>query len=134
MAVYTEVSDDALRAFLALYEIGEVISKEEEVGELVLVEARGYILTLYEKRVKAEDLPFFIGLMEHLAGGASPVLSQFATAPTWRSASSPAGRRRSSHFSTPYRIRRRTFAIAARLERRWRVDFPRVFNSKMWAI
>ena len=73
MAVYTEVSDDALRAFLALYEIGEVtsfkgIAEGVENSNFLMRTATGqYILTLYEKRVKAEDLPFFIGLMEHLA-------------------------------------------------------------------
>src|ERR1700761_3677608 len=73
MAVYTEVSDDALRAFLTLYDIGEVtsfkgIAEGVENSNFLLRTTRGqYILTLYEKRVKAEDLPFFIGLMEHLA-------------------------------------------------------------------
>jgi homoserine kinase type II len=74
MAVYTEVADDALSAFLALYDIGEVtsfkgIAEGVENSNYLLRTASGqYILTLYEKRVKAEDLPFFIGLMEHLAG------------------------------------------------------------------
>src|SRR6185437_11177418 len=74
MAVYTEVPDDALSAFLALYDIGEVtsfkgIAEGVENSNYLLRAASGqYILTLYEKRVKAEDLPFFIGLMEHLAG------------------------------------------------------------------
>jgi homoserine kinase type II len=74
MAVYTEVSDDALCAFLALYDIGDVtsfkgIAEGVENSNFLLRTATGqYILTLYEKRVKAEDLPFFIGLMEHLAG------------------------------------------------------------------
>ena len=73
MAVYTEVSDDALRAFLALYDIGEVTSFKgiaegvENSNYLMRTTAGQHILTLYEKRVKAEDLPFFIGLMEHLA-------------------------------------------------------------------
>jgi homoserine kinase type II len=73
MAVYTEVSDDALRAFLAVYEIGDVISFKgiaegvENSNFLMRTASGQYILTLYEKRVKAEDLPFFIGLMEHLA-------------------------------------------------------------------
>jgi homoserine kinase type II len=74
MAVYTEVSDEALRAFLAHYDIGEVtsfkgIAEGVENSNFLLRSASGqYILTLYEKRVRAEDLPFFIGLMEHLAG------------------------------------------------------------------
>jgi len=73
MAVYTEVPDDALRAFLALYDIGEVTSFKgiaegvENSNYLMRTASGQYILTLYEKRVKAEDLPFFIGLMEHLA-------------------------------------------------------------------
>ena len=57
MAVYTEVSDDALRAFLELYDLGEVTSFK---GIAEGVEN-------YDKRVKVEDLPFFIGLMENLA-------------------------------------------------------------------
>ena len=73
MAVYTEVSDDALRAFLARYDIGEVTSFKgiaegvENSNFLLRTTGGQHILTLYEKRVKAEDLPFFIGLMEHLA-------------------------------------------------------------------
>jgi homoserine kinase type II len=73
MAVYTEVSDDALRAFLELYDIGEVtsfkgIAEGVENSNFLLRTTDGqHILTLYEKRVKREDLPFFIGLMEHLA-------------------------------------------------------------------
>ena len=73
MGVYTEVSDEALRAFLSNYDIGEVISFKgiaegvENSNFLLRTEKRQFILTLYEKRVKAEDLPFFIGLMEHLS-------------------------------------------------------------------
>jgi homoserine kinase type II len=73
MAVYTEVSDDALRAFLALYDIGEatwfkgIAEGVENSNYLLRTDSGQHILTLYEKRVKAEDLPFFIGLMEHLA-------------------------------------------------------------------
>ena len=73
MAVYTEVSDEALRDFLALYDIGDVISFKgiaegvENSNFLLRTAASQFILTLYEKRVRAADLPFFIGLMEHLA-------------------------------------------------------------------
>ena len=73
MAVYTEVSDEALRDFLALYDIGDVISfkgiaEGVENSNFLLRTARSqFILTLYEKRVRAADLPFFVGLMEHLA-------------------------------------------------------------------
>ena len=73
MAVYTEVTDEALGAFLALYDLGRVTSFKgiaegvENSNFLLRTEAGQFILTLYEKRVHEEDLPFFIGLMEHLA-------------------------------------------------------------------
>jgi homoserine kinase type II len=73
MAVYTDVADDELRAFVALYDIGEVLACKgiaegvENSNYLVTTETGNFILTLYEKRVSREDLPFFIALMEHLA-------------------------------------------------------------------
>lgn len=73
MAVYTEVDDDALEDFVAKYDIGDVvaykgIAEGVENSNYLLQTTRGnYILTLYEKRVAKEDLPFFLGLMEHLA-------------------------------------------------------------------
>ncbi len=73
MAVYTEVTDEALNAFLAPYDIGEVVSfkgiaEGVENSNFLLSTTQGhFILTLYEKRVRADDLPFFVGLMEHLA-------------------------------------------------------------------
>jgi homoserine kinase type II len=73
MAVYTDVADDELRAFVALYDIGEVLSCKgiaegvENSNYLVTTERGNFILTLYEKRVSPADLPFFIALMEHLA-------------------------------------------------------------------
>jgi homoserine kinase type II len=73
MAVYTDVADDELRAFIDLYELGEVLSCKgiaegvENSNFLITTERGNFILTLYEKRVAPKDLPFFIGLMEHLA-------------------------------------------------------------------
>jgi homoserine kinase type II len=73
MAVYTDVPDDELRAFVALYDIGEVLSCKgiaegvENSNFLLSTEGGNFILTLYEKRVDPRDLPFFIALMEHLA-------------------------------------------------------------------
>ncbi|MGE0735316.1 MAG: homoserine kinase [Alphaproteobacteria bacterium] len=73
MAVYTEVADDVLAAFLAHYEVGQAMSfkgiaEGVENSNFFLKTDRGeYILTLYEKRVRPEDLPFFLGLMDHLA-------------------------------------------------------------------
>lgn len=74
MAVYTEVSDEALEAFLTLYDIGELLSFKgiaegvENSNFLLHTDGGSFILTLYEKRVDAGDLPFFLGLMNHLAG------------------------------------------------------------------
>ncbi|MBC8268323.1 MAG: homoserine kinase [Rhodospirillaceae bacterium] len=74
MAVYTEVSDEELINFVAAYGIGEVTSCKgiaegvENSNYLLGTQKGSYILTLYEKRVNPDDLPFFLGLMGHLAG------------------------------------------------------------------
>ena len=73
MAVYTEVAEDELEAFLATYDIGTVLSFKgiaegvENSNYLLHTEAGYFILTLYEKRVSEADLPFFLGLLEHLS-------------------------------------------------------------------
>src|SRR6201996_1361076 len=73
MAVYTEVSFEDLERLLEQYDIGQPLSLKGiaegiENSNFYLQTDRGaFFLTLYEKRVHAEDLPFFIGLMEHLA-------------------------------------------------------------------
>jgi len=73
MAVYTEVSAEDIEGFVADYDIGEVLSFKgiaegvENSNYLLQTDRGHYILTLYEKRVDADDLPFFLGLMEHLA-------------------------------------------------------------------
>jgi homoserine kinase type II len=78
MAVYTEVTDEALRAFLADYDLGGLIAfrgiaEGVENSNYALRTERGdFILTLYEKRVDPAELPYFLGLMEHLAGRGLP--------------------------------------------------------------
>ena len=78
MAVYTEVTDEELTAFVAEYEIGEPLSCKgiaegiENSNYLLAAEGGTYILTLYEKRVNRGDLPFFLGLMEHLGARGVP--------------------------------------------------------------
>ena len=73
MAVYTDVSADDLTRFLSVYDIGELLSYKgiaegvENSNFLVHTGTANFILTLYEKRVAEKDLPFFLGLMEHLA-------------------------------------------------------------------
>ena len=73
MAVYTDVSGEDLAAFLADYDLGAMLSLKgiaegvENSNYLLHTESGYFILTLYEKRVAEADLPFFIGLMQHLA-------------------------------------------------------------------
>ena len=73
MAVYTEVGADALDAFLAQYDIGAArrltgIPQGIENSNYRLETGRGrFVLTLFERRVRAEDPPFHLGLMRHLA-------------------------------------------------------------------
>ncbi len=73
MAVYTDIGFEELQALLAGYEIGvpltfKGIAEGVENSNFYLQTDRGaFIVTLYEKRVRTDDLPFFLGLMEHLA-------------------------------------------------------------------
>jgi homoserine kinase type II len=73
VAVYTDVSSEDLAHFLTDYDLGELLSYKGiaegvENSNFIIHTKRGYfILTLYEKRVAASDLPFFLALMEHLA-------------------------------------------------------------------
>lgn len=77
MAVYTDITEAELGAFLLDYDIGELLSYKgiaegTENSNFILhtgggVDSGTFILTLYEKRVARADLPFFLGLMDHLA-------------------------------------------------------------------
>ena len=73
MAVYTDVSFEELEAVLAGYDVGAPLSFKgiaegvENTNFYLQTDHGGYFLTLYEKRVHESDLPFFLGLMEHLA-------------------------------------------------------------------
>ncbi len=78
MAVYTDITDEEVAAFVACYDIGRVVACKgiaegiENSNYLLVTEAGPFILTLYERRVKADDLPFFLGLMEFLAAAGVP--------------------------------------------------------------
>ncbi len=73
MAVYTDVGDADLEELLKAYDLGGLLSFKgiaegvENSNFLLRAKSGNYILTLYEKRVAEADLPFFLGLMEHLA-------------------------------------------------------------------
>ena len=79
MAVYTHVSAESLGAFLARFDVGELVSAKgiaegvENTNYLVDTTGGRFILTLYEKRVAGGDLPFFMALLDHLAARGLPV-------------------------------------------------------------
>ncbi|UUL81390.1 homoserine kinase [Sphingomonas qomolangmaensis] len=79
MAVYTQVSAESLSAFLAKFDVGELVSAKgiaegvENSNYLVETTRDRFILTLYEKRVSVGDLPFFLSLLDHLAADGNPV-------------------------------------------------------------
>lgn len=79
MAVYTQVSAEAMAALLARYDVGGLVSAKgiaegvENSNYLLDTDRSRFILTLYEKRVAAADLPFFLALLDHLANRGLPV-------------------------------------------------------------
>jgi len=72
MAVYTHVNAQEIATFLADYDVGEIVSFKgiaegvENTNYILQTDKASYILTLYEKRVNPDELPFFLGLMDHL--------------------------------------------------------------------
>jgi homoserine kinase type II len=85
MAVYTQVSAEALGAFLARYDRGELLSAKgiaegvQNSNYLVETTAGRFILTLYEERTSTDDLPFFLDPYR----GHCPIVT------AWQSSSSP---------------------------------------------
>jgi homoserine kinase type II len=79
MAVYTQVSAEALGVFLTQFDHGELVSAKgiaegvENSNYLVDTTTGRFILTLYEKRVSADDLPLFMAMLDHLAADGNPV-------------------------------------------------------------
>lgn len=73
MAVYTDVTAEELAEFIVPYGIGGLLSYKgiaegvENSNFLVHTSKGHFFLTLYEKRVALGDLPYFLGLMTHLA-------------------------------------------------------------------
>jgi homoserine kinase type II len=78
MAVYTKVTEDEARNFLQAYDVGELTALTpirqgiENSNYFLDTTAGHYVLTLFEKRVQASDLPFFMQLMQHLAAKGLP--------------------------------------------------------------
>ena len=84
MAVYTDITDQELEAFLTDYDVGAAlafkgIAEGVENSNFMLETTAGrYILTVYERRVNRDDLPFFLGLMQHLAAHGYPSATPIA--------------------------------------------------------
>ncbi len=84
MAVYTDISDEELEALLARYDLGAPLAFKgiaegvENSNFLLETEGGRFILTVYEKRVNAADLPFFLGLMRWLADHDYPCATPMA--------------------------------------------------------
>src|SRR6188768_1660819 len=101
MAVYTDVTAEDLGRFLSGYDVGELLAYKgiaegvENSNFLVHTATGNFILTLYEKRVAEGDLPFFLGLMEHLAARGITCPQRSKTNRVGCSARSRGGRQRS---------------------------------------
>lgn len=84
MAVYTHLGAEALASLIAHYDVGELVSAKG-IAEGIsnsnwLIETTGqdgagarFILTMYERRIELEDLPYFLGLLDHLSAKNCPV-------------------------------------------------------------
>ncbi|RUS67937.1 Homoserine kinase [Saezia sanguinis] len=78
MAVFTEVSFDEVQAFLVPFDSGKLIALKgissgiENTNYFVTTDQAEYVLTIFE-RLDFEQLPFYLGLMQHLAGKGIPV-------------------------------------------------------------
>ena len=72
MAVFTKLSEEEINKFVSKYELGNLDSFEEIIDGIentnykIFCNGLPYILTIFEKRVKVEELPFFINLKNYL--------------------------------------------------------------------
>lgn len=79
MAVYTHLGAEELARLIEHYDVGELISAKgiaEGVSNsnwLVETTRNRYILTMYERRIDIAQLPFFLGLLDHLAANGCAV-------------------------------------------------------------
>lgn len=79
MAVYTHLGAEELAALIARYDVGELVSAKgiaEGVSNsnwLIETTRARFILTMYERRIELGDLPYFLGLLDHLSAADCPV-------------------------------------------------------------
>ena len=84
MAVYTDISDAELEAFLGGYDVGVALSFKgiaegvQNSNFLLETDRERYFLTIYERQVRPGDLPFFLGFMQHLARHGFPSATPIA--------------------------------------------------------
>ena len=73
MAVYTPITKEKLSSLLENYNIGSlenfkgVLEGVENTNYKIITSQDTFILTIFEKRVKEQELPFFIELQNHLS-------------------------------------------------------------------
>jgi homoserine kinase type II len=78
MAVYTKLEHQEVRQFLEQYNINNfkdykgITEGVENTNYLIKTSEQDYILTIYEKRVDENDLPFFIKLLSYLSENKFP--------------------------------------------------------------
>lgn len=78
MAVYTDITDEELATLLADFDLGAPLSLKgvaegvENSNFLLETEAGRFFLTVYERRVRADDLPFFLELLRWIASHGFP--------------------------------------------------------------
>lgn len=79
MAVYTHLSAEDLAELVAEYDVGDLVSAKgiaEGVSNsnwMIETTLGRFILTMYERRIDLADLPFFLGLLDHLSARGCPV-------------------------------------------------------------
>lgn len=84
MAVYTHIGAETMAALIAEFDVGQLVSAkgiaEGIQNSNFLIDTTGhdgkgarYILTVYESQVVVKDLPFFLGLLDHLSAAGCPV-------------------------------------------------------------
>jgi len=97
LAVYTDIGEDELDRLVSEYDIGQVLACTgiaegvENSNFMLQTDVGMHILTLYEKRVDPADLPFFLGLLDHLSTRGFPCPSPLRTR-AGQTLSSAAGR------------------------------------------
>jgi homoserine kinase type II len=84
MAVYTDITDEELAELLADFDLGAPLSLKgvaegvENSNFLLETEAGRFFLTVYERRVRADDLPFFLELLRWIAARGFPSATPIA--------------------------------------------------------